>query len=161
MKRHWALLLLLASCATSQSTQTVKDLKTSVNGYLEAFRWKNYAMAAQYLPASDRTAFLTTFEEDGDAVHVEDVQVLRVDIESEDAAEITVRYRFMQLPSVTVERKVVTQSWHRSDGRWLMEYEEPRLVELDRSLQKKREPAQPAGGEEGETQVDVEGPWSR
>lgn len=149
-------------CATPSSGKTLEALQASVTGYLEAFRWKNYSVAARYLPAADRTAFLSTFDEDGNAIHVEDAKVVQVDLQSDEAAEITVRYRYMKLPSVTVERSIVTQSWHKVDGRWILEYEDPPLVELDPSPSREADSRPtPESGEPGDTRVDVETPWQR
>jgi len=134
---------LVAGCAAPQADR-MKSLRTSVEAYNTAFRWKNYHRAATYLPNDLRTAFVTYFDEDSSALHVEGVEVLKVDLQSEKAAEVTVRYRFLKLPSVVVERKVVVQSWHYLDGAWVLETEEPSLVDYSAVL----EPSEPDDDDE-------------
>ncbi|MGF1509037.1 MAG: hypothetical protein ACFB9M_05995 [Myxococcota bacterium] len=122
--------LLLGACATTSTQERLDELRSSVESYIEAFRWKYYERAAAFLPNDSRTEFLTTFEEHTTSLHVEEIKILEVDVESDDSAEITVRYRYLLMPSVTVRSKVVKQSWHRVDGDWLLEHEDPPLVAL-------------------------------
>jgi hypothetical protein len=133
--------LALSACAGS-SRDSMKKLKDSVDAYNTAFRWKNFHQAAMYLPNDLRTPFLTYFDEESPSLHIDGIEVLKVDVKSEDAAEVTVRYRYMQLPSVVVDRKVVTQSWHRVDGNWILEDEDPPLVDY-MSSPKSRSKAEP------------------
>lgn len=123
-----ALLMVSTACAGSSGNE-MKELKQAVDGYNTAFRWKNFHRAAAYLPNDLRTAFVTYFDEESASLHIEAVEILKVDMESDEAAEVTVRYRYMLLPSVVVQRKIVKQSWHRVDGAWILETEEPPLID--------------------------------
>lgn len=154
--------LALVACASGGTKNALEELKTSVDAYNEAFRWKNYPAAARYRTPDERTAFLATFEENEDGIHVEDVQVLKVNVESDEAAEIIVRYRYMKLPSVTIDKVVIKQSWHRVNDRWVLEYEEPPLVELVPDPTVDEDEDRPAADDpNSETSVEVETPWER
>lgn len=130
---RWGLVAVMsagAAGACAGSTRDhMKDLKQSVDAYHTAFRWNNYQQAAMYLPNDLRTAFVTYFDEDSPTMHIEGVEILKVDVKSPDAADVTVRYRYMKLPSVVVQRKIVQQSWHRVDDEWILEHEDPPLVD--------------------------------
>ncbi len=128
MRLALAWILVLSACAGS-TKDPMKDLKDAVDGYNTAFRWKNFGKAAAYLPNDLRAEFVAYFDEDSASLHIEAVEVLRVDAQSDDAAEVTVRYRYMLLPSVTVQKKVVVQSWHQVDEHWILENEEPLLID--------------------------------
>lgn len=131
MKRRVALALgagvltgLLSGCATARTADKMERLRRSVEAYNHAFRWKNYDRAANYLPGELRAAFVSTHEDDATSLHVEDYKVLRVDLDSEDAARVLVRYRYTLLPSVVVKTRKLTQHWHRVAGRWVLESED-------------------------------------
>lgn len=120
--------LLLSTCAAlSGCAATAQDrldaLRRSVEGYNEAYRWKNYERAAAFLPADLRAAFLASYEEDDKSLHVEGYQILSVSFESPDRADVKVRYRYMALPSVVLEQRVVTQHWARVNEQWILEHE--------------------------------------
>lgn len=128
--RPFPLLLGLALSACAGSTSDgMKELQKSVDAYNTAVRWKNFHQAASFLPNDLRTAFVTYFDEESPSLHIEGVEILKVDVKSDDKAQVTVRYRYMLLPSVVIDRKVVQQSWHRIDGDWILETEDPPLVD--------------------------------
>ena len=124
-----ALASLAMACATTRQDE-MTSLKRSVEGYNEAFRWKNYPLAAAFLPAEERSAFVAAYEEEDKALHVEGYQILDVTMLSPEAATVSVRYRFMLLPSVTLERRTVTQHWARLKGRWRLEHEDDSIRPL-------------------------------
>ncbi len=147
----------MACATTSQKSQ---QLETSVDAYLEALRWKYYERAAGFRPNDLRASFLAAFEDEGTGLQIEDIQVLRVDVKSEASADITVRYRYMRLPSVTVQTEMIRQSWHRVDGKWLLEFEEPPLIEINPNKVPPPKTEDDFGGEDsGDTEIDVSTPW--
>lgn len=152
------MVLLASACATS--AQKNQQLQTSVDAYLEAMRWQYYERAAAFRPNDLRASFLATLEDEGSGLQIEDIKVLRVDVQSDDAADITVRFRYMRLPSVTVKNEVIRQSWHRVDGKWLLEFEEPPFVEIDPDkVPAPRREDDFGGTDEGDTEIDVTTPW--
>lgn len=151
------LALSLVGCAGATRGK-LDDLKESVDAYNTAVRWKNYRQASLYLPNDRRTDFLTYFDEDNPSMHVEGVEILQVDIKSRDAAEVTVRYRYMELPSVVVERKVVTQSWHRIDNRWILEDEDPPLADYTSESTRSAPRPPPEDGWSNADSWDADGP---
>jgi len=153
----WAVLLTTACATSSQKTQ---QLKTSVDAYLEALRWKYYERAAAFRPNDLRASFLAAMEDEGTGLQIEDIQVLRVDVQSEESADITVRIRYMRLPSVTVQTDVVRQAWHRVDGKWILEFEEPPFIEIDPNRVPPPKTEDDFGGEDpGDTDIEVSTPW--
>ena len=106
-------------------------LRKSVEAYNHAFRWKNYDRAASFLPGELRASFVATHEDDAVSLHVEDYKILQVDLDSEDAARVLVRYRYTLLPSVVVQTRKLTQHWHRVAGQWLLESEDESIRPLD------------------------------
>lgn len=160
-----ASLVVLASavgCAAAHMKDAMRELEESLEAYNEAYRWKNYERAAAFVPADLRAAFLATYEDEDNSLHVEDYKVLNVDMQSETAATVVVRVRYMLLPSVNVEKATLVQHWHRLNGAWTLETEEGSIREL--SLEKKpRNPeafggAEPPSRSQGETKVKAEGP---
>lgn len=152
-----------AGCRTTgQAGTDLSNLKDSVEAYNDAYRWKNYQRAALFLPPETRAAFLATYEEDDKALHIEDYQVLRADLVSEQAAQVLVRMRFMQLPSVTLETKNLVQHWHLVNGRWLLETEENSIREIDPSKLGMNPDGFGGGPEPAEDlEVEVTGPDGR
>jgi hypothetical protein len=114
--------LVLAGCATSQQT-AMEELQSAVDGYNSAYRWKNFERAASYLPNDMRAAFIAAYEEDDHSLHVETFQILKVDL-TEDSATVVVRMRYMELPSITLENRTLTQHWHKVNDVWILETEE-------------------------------------
>ena len=157
-----SMFLAVAACAAGMQ-DALKQLQDSIEGYNEAYRWKNYDRAASYLPADLRGTFLATYEDDDNALHVEDFQLLNVNVESDRAATVTVRIRYMELPSVTVERKTLVQHWRRLGDAWILETEENSIRRLAKD--KKPKNAEALGGtpetphrEGEETSVEVTAP---
>lgn len=141
MSKLWLVLGILASgmifssCA-HESTDSLEDLKTAVTRYNEAFRWKNYPLAAVYLPPDVRPAFVANYEEDDKALHVEGYQIIQVQMVSSKVAEVRVRYRFLQLPSVVLEKRTVTQHWAKVGGRWTLEHEDSSIRPIAEDAEK-------------------------
>ena len=130
--RLYALPLLavsLAACAAS-TQEKVQDLRKSVSDYNYAFRWKNYQHAAAFLPADVRASFISNYEEDDKELNVEGFQIIGVNMKTPEVAEVTVRYQFMELPSVILEKRVVKQHWAVVNGQWLLEHEDKSIRPL-------------------------------
>lgn len=149
-----ALLLLGTACASVKARDSMEQLQEAAEGYNEAYRWKNFERAAGFLPNDQRAAFVATYEDDEKSLHVEDVQILKVDMDGPDAALITVRIRYMMLPSVTVETRKLLQHWHKVNDAWILESEENSI----RALQVGATPKNPEafGGTEGQPNDDRE-----
>ncbi len=131
MRLPWVAIALLASgCATSGQTM-MEELQAAVDGYNSAYRWKNFERAAVYLPNDLRAAFIAAYEEDDDSIHVESYQVIKVDIEGEAAATVTVRVRYMMLPSINLERRTLVQHWHLVNDNWILETEDNSIRPLE------------------------------
>lgn len=135
-----AALLLGPACASFKMRDALAELQSSVEAYNEAFRWKNFERAAHFMPADLRASYLATYEDDENSLHVEDYQVVDLKMHDEKTATVTVRLRYMMLPSVTVEKASLVQHWKQIDGAWILETEENSIRELDLD-EKPRNPA--------------------
>lgn len=153
--------LLLAGCATSAQTK-LEELQSAVDGYNSAYRWKNFERAASYLPNDLRAAFIAAYEEDDHSLHVETYQILKVDLKGEEAATVTVRLRFMELPSITLENRTLVQHWHKVNDVWILETEENSIRALELDATPKNPEAvkgvEVPDAQKGETSIEVSDP---
>lgn len=125
--------LATAVACVSSKEEIAKSLQESVKGYNEAYRWKSYQLAASYLPADLRLAFVANYEEDDQELHVEGYEILAVHFESENVARVQVRYSYMAIPSVVLQKQISTQHWARVNDQWILEHEDNPIRELDMS----------------------------
>jgi hypothetical protein len=150
----------MSACATS-SQESMRVLQESLEAYNDAYRWKNYERAATFVPSDLRGAFLATYEDEENGLHIEDYQILRVDMEGEKAATAVVRVRFMLLPSVTVQKTTLVQHWARIGGSWILETEDGSIRELEMGKKPRNPDAFGRDGDDvddGHTKVKVESP---
>ena len=128
--------VLLVGCKTPGQSDAEK-LRKSIDEYNRAYRWKAYQTAAGYLPGDIRTAFVSTYESLKNDLDIRHYQIIALDRRSEKEALVQVRYRYVLLPSVTVEEKTVSQHWRLISGSWILEYEKNSVKKLDRTTVKK------------------------
>lgn len=150
-------LLLSAGCASMKVQDQLEKLKEAVEGYNQAFRWKNYERAAQYLPVEHRGAFVAAYDDDEKSLQMEDYNVSRVDLISEEAATVSVRVRFLLLPSVVVENRTLTQHWQKIEGAWILETEENSIRKLDFGTKPELPPEKPDSKDPYEVEVEAPG----
>lgn len=155
---HTALLAALGGCASMGAQDTLEKLREAVEGYNQAFRWKNYERAAQYLPNEVRAAFLAAYDDDESSLQLEDYQISKVDIANDDAATVSVRVRFLLLPSVVVENRTLVQHWHRVSGEWMLENEDNSIRKLDLSKTADLPPEKPDSPDAYEVETERDGP---
>lgn len=120
----------LGGCSTSSKT-LMEGLQNSVEGYNEAYRWKNYERAAGFLPADLRAAFLDAYRDDDNSLQIDDYSIVKVDLENDASAKVTIRVSYIQLPSVTVEKATLVQHWKRLGGEWILETEDNSLRKIE------------------------------
>ncbi|MBX2814042.1 MAG: hypothetical protein KTR25_19665 [Myxococcales bacterium] len=116
-------------CATTG--EKADALTRSVSQYNDAFRWKNYQLAAAYLPAQIRTPFIANYDEDDHDLHIEGYQIIGVEMVTPEVAKVQVRYQYTLLPSVTLEKRIVTQHWAIVEGQWILEHEDRPIRPLE------------------------------
>lgn len=121
---------LLSACASSRGETKAARFLKAVERYNKAFRWKNYAVASDYLPQDRRALFITTYEDDDKSLSISDYRILKVDKASEDEATVSVRYRYTMLPSTSVKKRLVTQHWYHVGEAWRLEGEDDSIREL-------------------------------
>lgn len=161
---RYALVLSLAAagCAHIDPLDKLELLHDSVEAYNHAFRWKAYDRAATYRLPEERTAFIAVYDDDQSSLQIEDYRVVRVNVIEDRSAEVTVRVRFLMLPSTVVQRSTIVQYWHKIGGNWLLESEKNPMRDMDLELQP-RDKARLEGPkvspeQEGQTELDVLGP---
>jgi hypothetical protein len=121
----------LGACATAGERDPMTQLQRAVDGYNEAFRWKNFERASAWLAPDRRAGFVSAHEDDEKSLHVDEYQVLSVDTPAEGEAEVTVRVTFTLLPDVTVQTRKLKQRWRKLDAGWMLEREEHSIRALD------------------------------
>lgn len=142
--------LFATSACKSSTANSIEMLQESVEAYNHAYRWKNYERAASFLPNDMRAAFIAAYEDDEKSLHIEDYRILAVDVANEDAATVRVRYSFTLLPDITVQKRTLTQHWHKVAGQWTLETEDDSLRQVDPTVQ----PKNPAASGEIAPQAD-------
>lgn len=120
---------LFSGCALWSSDDPAKRWFESVRDYNHAFRWKNFEKAAQFVAAEDRAEFVSRHEAKRKDLHIESYRILKMDLSEEDAGIAVVEVEFTKLPSITLQRRRLTQHWHRVAGAWILESEESPLIE--------------------------------
>jgi hypothetical protein len=130
VRLRWLILPLLFGCASAKQAQ-MEELQNAIDGYNSAYRWKNFERAAGYLPNDLRGAFIAAYEEDDNSIHVETYTIIKVDLLGDEAATVTVRVRYMELPSINLENRTLTQHWHKVNDTWLLETEENSIRAID------------------------------
>ena len=122
----------LTSCATAtQQRDSLEDLQRSITAYNHAFRWKTYARAAQFLPVDLREPFVSAYEDGASSLQVEECKLSRLDMEAKDRAKVTVRVRYLMLPSVVVQKRKLIQYWQKISGHWILETEENSIRKIE------------------------------
>ena len=151
---------LLTSCATMQAQEDLSKLQEAVEDYNHAYRWKNYDSAVLLLQPDLREPFLAAYEEDESSLQVEDLKVQRVEMQAKDRAKVTVRARYMMLPSVSVKKSKLIQYWVMIGNRWLMESEENSIRKIDPLAKPEQalEKPLPENSHEGKTELEITPP---
>ena len=154
--------LCLAACATVGQKNDMNRLQEAVESYTHAYRWKNYDSAVLMLQPDLREPYLAAYEEDESSLQIEDIRVVKVQLEAPDRAKITLRTRFMLLPSVTVKKKKLTQYWVKIGDQWLMEAEENsiRLIDPLSKSDLAKDRKLPDNAQMGDTEIEIESPKS-
>lgn len=162
MRRGWLggfalVLAAVTGCASMGVQDTLEKLREAVEGYNQAFRWKNYERAAQYLPNDVRAAFMTAYDDDESSLQIEDYQISKVDVVNDDEAKVAVRVRYLLLPSVVVENRTLVQHWHRVAGEWILEQEDNAIRKLDPAKKAELPPERSDSEDPYEVQVSPPG----
>ncbi len=122
----------LTGCAHPQTAAAkLEALNEAVEAYNHAYRWKSYGQASAFLPPDLREPFLSAYEDEEASLQIEEYRVLRVSVSSEDSAKVSVKVRYMMLPSVIVQTVTLVQHWQLVAGSWTLETEENSIRPLE------------------------------
>jgi len=107
---------LLAGCAGMASQRDA--FRSSVYGYADGVRWKNYKAASLYIPAERRVEWLKDKESDREAVDVVDFEIRDVKPTGDGEATVDVDFSWRAVDDPVVKSARLRQSWKRIEKVW-------------------------------------------
>lgn len=103
-------IVFISAAGCSMKHHRANALPARVSGYHEAYRWKEYSKASQFV--ADPEEFLKKVEALGDNLEVLDFTIIRTTVSADGAeAEVEVVRTYHIFPSVSVERQRIVQQW--------------------------------------------------
>lgn len=111
------LVTVLAACGAAMPKSTSEKLQEAVYEYNRALRWNNIDVAATYLPAADRPAFLKQHKRGDTVIMGADVLDVSPDYER-GLADVTVVYEWRAPDGISVKATRILQIWRYDDDAW-------------------------------------------
>ena len=106
-----AILFSLLACSSSFDKAVNEVGEKSRDDFMNALRWKQYKVAAEFMLPENRKDFLTTFNKLKD-IHITDVRLLDLQETVEGRRfETSIEMDYYLLPSVSVKTFSFTQDW--------------------------------------------------
>ena len=106
-----AILLSLLACGSHLDKPVNEIAELSRNDFMNALRWKQYKVAAEFMLPENRKDFLATFNKLKD-VHITDVRLLDLQETAEGRRfETSIEMDYYLLPSVSVKTFNFNQDW--------------------------------------------------
>ena len=106
-----AILFSLLACSSHFETSVNEVAELSRNDFMNALRWKQYKVAAEFMLPENRKDFLTTFNKLKD-IHITDVRLLDLQEKAEGRRfETSIEMDYYLLPSVSVKTFSFSQDW--------------------------------------------------
>ena len=139
----------LGACAASQnSVDDTVALRHSLNNFHKNLRWARYEYAVSQVSPTFRERFLGRYEEMGDAFHITQLEVKKVDFDKEDKltiAHVRVEQHWYKEPNMTVRKQKFVETWRRERSGWMlgdrMLLKEWRALQKEKSAPKTFDPA--------------------
>lgn len=117
--RIWlpTLLLVLASLACAPKSLTPeKDLLDTLGRFTQDLRWNNLQGAARFFAEAQGRDFLNRYQ-GREGLNITDVQISEIRLDPDRTqAEVALRLEYYQLPSATVRRLDIPQTWRVEPG---------------------------------------------
>ena len=111
-----AILFSLLACSSHLETSVNEVAELSRNDFMNALRWKQYKVAAEFMLPENRKDFLATFNKLKD-IHITDVRLLDLQEKAEGRRfETSIEMDYYLLPSVTVKTFQLDQTWEYFEG---------------------------------------------
>ena len=113
------IVLLGLSCSASPYESPTQKLQDAVTRYNHSVRWRNFEVAAQFVPQDKRDDYLAERADDQDAIKVLEYKLDEVRYlgDEERRAEVVVTFTYHQRFSNIVERATFLQDWRYGIGR--------------------------------------------
>jgi len=106
-----AILFSLLACSSHLDTPVTEVAEMSRDDFMNALRWKQYKVAAEFMLPENRKDFLATFRKLKD-IHITDVRLLDLQETVEGRRfETSIEMDYYLLPSVSVKTFSFTQDW--------------------------------------------------
>ena len=106
-----AILLSLLACSSHLDKSVNEVAELSRNDFMNALRWKQYKVAAEFMLPENRKDFLATFNKLKD-IHITDVRLLDLQEKAEGRRfETSIEMDYYLLPSVSVKTFSFSQDW--------------------------------------------------
>ncbi len=106
-----AILFSLLACSSHLDGSVNKVAEMSRNDFMNALRWKQYKVAADFMLPENRKDFLATFNKLKD-IHITDVRLLDMQETAEGRRfETSIEMDYYLLPSVSVKTFNFDQDW--------------------------------------------------
>ena len=106
-----AILFSLLACSSHFDKPVTEVAEMSRDDFMNALRWKQYKVAAEFMLPENRKDFLTTFNKLKD-IHITDVRLLDLQETAEGRRfETSIEMDYYLLPSVSLKTFCFTQDW--------------------------------------------------
>jgi hypothetical protein len=106
-----AILFSLLACSSHLDKPVTEVAEMSRDDFMNALRWKQYKVAAEFMLPENRKDFLATFRELKD-IHITDVRLLDLQETAEGRRfETSIEMDYYLLPSVSVKTFSFAQDW--------------------------------------------------
>ena len=106
-----AILFSLLACSSHLDTPVTEVAEMSRDDFMNALRWKQYKVAAEFMLPENRKDFLATFRKLKD-IHITDVRLLDLQEKAEGRRfETSIEMDYYLLPSVSVKTFSFDQDW--------------------------------------------------
>ena len=106
-----AILFSLLACSSHLDKPVTEVAEMSRDDFMNALRWKQYKVAAEFMLPDNRKDFLATFRKLKD-IHITDVRLLDLQETAEGRRfETSIEMDYYLLPSVSVKTFSFSQDW--------------------------------------------------
>lgn len=107
---------LLLGCGGTMSPQ--EKLVDAVHRYNNAVRWRNYELAATFVPVEKRDSYLSTRQGHEDDMRILDYEVEEIrQTEKNKSAAARVQFSWVRLASNVVAKTHFLQTWHYGENK--------------------------------------------
>ena len=113
------LFVLLAGCSVL-SPKPTETLGESVRSYNEGVRWERFEVAANHVPAKQRSAFVDEADLRAKDVKITDYNIIRVEAHGDREALVQIKLEWYKNSEGTMHETHAVQTWERHGGDWLL-----------------------------------------